>query len=107
MVRDKWIERFKQEILPGITKEYKVKRILLFGSRIKGTQTTNSDIDVIIISDSFRDIPFISRMSHVLKRFRFTKHVDYLCYTPEEFERIKEKSSLLIDALEHAETIVS
>ncbi len=105
MVRDKWIERFKKEILPGIIKEYNVKKLLLFGSRVKGTQDKNSDLDVIIVSDSFQNIPFINRMSHVLKRFRFAKHIDYLCYTPEEFESIKENSSLLIDALEYAENI--
>ena len=106
MEKDEWIEKFKQQILPQIVKEYRPKRILLFGSRIKRTSNKNSDLDVIIISDSFYNIPFISRMSHILKKFKFTKHIDYLCYTPEEFERIKDKSSILIDALEHAETII-
>jgi len=106
MEKDEWIEKFKQQILPQIVKEYRPKRILLFGSRIKRTSNKNSDLDVIIISDSFYNIPFINRMSHILKKFRFTKHIDYLCYTPEEFERIKDKSSILIDALEYAETII-
>ncbi|KKM66033.1 hypothetical protein LCGC14_1485280 [marine sediment metagenome] len=106
MEKDEWIEKFKQQILPQIIKEYSPKRILLFGSRIKRTSSKNSDLDVIIISDSFDKIPFISRMGYILKKFRFTKHIDYLCYTPEEFERIKDKSSILIDALEYAETII-
>ena len=106
MEKDEWVEKFKQQILPQIVKEYRPKRILLFGSRIKRTSNMNSDLDVIIISDSFYNIPFISRMSHVLKKFKFTKHIDYLCYTPEEFERIKDNSSILIDALEDAEIII-
>lgn len=106
MEKDEWIEKFKQQILPQIIKEFSPIRILLFGSRIKRTSNMNSDLDVIIISDSFNDIPFISRMSYLLKKFRFTKHIDYLCYTPEEFERIKDKSSIIIDALEYAETII-
>ena len=106
MEKDEWIEKFKQQILPQIVKEYRPKRILLFGSRIKRTSNMNSDLDVLIISDLFINIPFISRMSHILKKFKFTKHIDYLCYTPEEFDRIKDKSSILIDALEYAETII-
>ncbi len=106
MEKEEWIEKFKQQILPQIVKEYRPKRILLFGSRIKRTSTMNSDLDVLIISDLFYNIPFISRMSHILKKFKFTKHIDYLCYTPEEFDRIKDKSSILIDALEYAETII-
>lgn len=106
MEKNEWIEKFKQQILPQIIKEYKPKRILIFGSRIKGTSDMNSDLDVIIISNSFYNIPFISRMSHILKKFKFAKHIDYLCYTPEEFDRIKDKSSILIDALEYAEIII-
>jgi len=106
MVKDKWIEKFKQEILPQIIKEYNPEKILLFGSRVKGESDEDSDLDIIVISDSFNKIPFINRMSHLLKKFRFQKHVDYLCYTPEEFERLKNQSSILIDALEYAETII-
>lgn len=106
MVKDKWIERFKQEILPKIVKEFNPDKVLLFGSLVKGTFNENSDLDIIVISDSFNEIPFINRMSLLLKKFKFPKHIDYLCYTPEEFERIKEKSSLLIDALEHAESYI-
>lgn len=39
-------------------------------------------------------------MENMLKLVRFPKHVDYLCYTPEEFERIKDSSSIVEDALE-------
>ncbi len=106
MVKDKWIEKFKQELLPQIIKEYNPKKVLIFGSRVKGESDENSDLDIIVISDSFNEIPFVNRMSLLLKRFKFPKHIDYLCYTPEEFERIKDKSSLLIDALEYAETFI-
>lgn len=106
MVKDKWIKKYKQEILPKIIEEYNPKKILLFGSRIRGTSNKYSDLDIIVISDSFQNIPFVNRMGHLLKKFKFQKHIDYLCYTPEEFERVKNQSSILIDALEYAETII-
>ena len=44
-------------------------------------------------------------MPLLLKQFEFPHHIDYICYTPEEFERIKDTSSLIIDALEYGENI--
>jgi len=37
----------------------------------------------------------------VLRKARFEKHVDYICYTPTEFENIKDKSSIIMDAVEN------
>ncbi|GAB4335036.1 MAG: hypothetical protein Kow0099_07380 [Candidatus Abyssubacteria bacterium] len=42
---DKWIQRFQEEALPLISKEIKPSRVLIFGSRIKGSATEESDID--------------------------------------------------------------
>jgi hypothetical protein len=38
----------------------------------------------------------------VMRSVRFQKYVDYLCYTPEEFETIKDASSVIEDALEES-----
>jgi len=97
---DKWIVKFQEEALPHIVEKIKPSRVLIFGSRVKGDATEESDIDVIIISSAFEGTPFIRRMEKTLKIARFPKHVDYLCYTPAEFERIKESSSVVEDALE-------
>jgi predicted nucleotidyltransferase len=105
MKYDKLIKLFKKTLLPQILKEYNPQAIILFGSRIKGNATVNSDLDIIIVSKSFQEIPFIERMSLLLKKFDFPRHIDYICYTPEEFERIKGGSSLIIDALEYGEII--
>jgi len=102
---DPWIDQFKKNILPRIKKEYKPQLVLLFGSRVKGNANENSDIDVIIVSDYFQNIRFINRMALCLKKFDFPKHVDYLCYTKEEFKRLKDKSSVTMDALEYAEKL--
>jgi hypothetical protein len=59
-----------------------------------------------MISDSFTNVPFIKRMPMVLKKAPFEKHVDYICYTPGEFNRIKYESSILMDALENGERVV-
>lgn len=103
---DKWIAKFQAEVLPQIIEGIKPSRVLIFGSRAKGNATEESDIDVILVSAAFAGIPFVKRMEKVIKLARFPKHVDYLCYTPEEFERIKDSSSIIKDALEdHIEAI--
>jgi predicted nucleotidyltransferase len=76
--------------------------VLLFGSHAAGTASEESDIDIIIVSDAFRGVPFIRRMTMVLKMARFPRHIDYLCYTPEEFGRISRTSVILQDALTYA-----
>ena len=101
-MHDVWINRFAKEVLPIIVKELQPSKVLFFGSRAQGIATEDSDIDVIIISEHFKDIPFIERMVKVLKLARFPKHVDYLCYTPEEFMNIKTSSTIIENALENS-----
>jgi predicted nucleotidyltransferase len=98
---DPWIEKFLQEAVPRIVEKFSIRRLILFGSRIEGTATEDSDIDAIVVSDDFEKIPFLKRSPLLLKTVRFGKHIDFLCYYPEQFERIKKSSSIVADALEH------
>lgn len=100
---DIWLEKFRNEAVPIIKLQYNPEKILLFGSRVKGNARESSDIDVIIVSKAFYDIPFIKRMALMIKKVRFKKHIDFICYTPDEFDRIKNSSTLIIDALSYAE----
>ncbi|MBU1627833.1 nucleotidyltransferase domain-containing protein [bacterium] len=86
--KDIWVQRFEYEVLPTLKKEYAPLKMILFGSRIKGTPRRSSDIDVIIVSKKFSKIPFVNRMSEILQKIKFPKHVDYIYYTPEEFKDI-------------------
>lgn len=104
---DFWIERFKDEALPLIVNAFSPEMVLMFGSRITGNATEDSDIDIIVVSNYFKDTELIRRMPELLKTVRFPKHIDALCYTQEEFSAIKTASAIVIDALEHGETLVS
>lgn len=97
---DSWIEKFQREAMPKLIEEFKPQKVIIFGSRVRGAARKDSDIDVIIISPDFAKIPFLKRMATVLKKVPFTKHVDYICYTPEEFDKIKNESSTIMDAIE-------
>lgn len=97
---DSWIERFKKEALPKIIEEFHPERVILFGSRIRGEAKEESDLDVILVAEIFKEIPFLKRMPAVLRKTKFPKHIDHMCYSPEEFNRVKEMSSVVQDALE-------
>jgi predicted nucleotidyltransferase len=105
-MNDMWIERFRKEVLPKIIEEFHPEKVILFGSRTKGEAKEESDIDIIIVAKIFRSTPFLKRMPMVLRKTRFPKHVDYLCYFPEEFDRVKKTSSVVMDALENSIVLV-
>src|SRR3990172_5924875 len=100
---DLWIEKFKRGVVPKLIQEFEPEKILLFGSRIKGEANENSDIDVIIVSQVFAGIPFVKRTPIVLKTVRFDKHIDFICYSPIDFQKIKSTSSIIMDALRYGE----
>lgn len=85
---DSLLKSFVETVVPVIRKELDSSKILIFGSRARGKSTEESDIDVIIVSDSFKGIKFVKRMAIVLKKIRFPKHIDFICYTQDEFENI-------------------
>lgn len=95
---DKWVKKLVTEGLPVLQK-LNPSKIIIFGSRARGDAEEYSDIDVIVVSEFFRDIPFLKRMPLVLRMLNFEKHIDFLCYTQEEFEKIKENSVIVRQAL--------
>ncbi len=73
---DEWIERFKMEVMPVLQKINPLK-IIIFGSRGRGDAGVESDIDVIVVSDYFKGIPFLKRMPMLLRMLDFEKHIDF------------------------------
>jgi predicted nucleotidyltransferase len=104
MMSDRWLEKFKQRVIPQLIREFQPEKLVLFGSRIKGGADEDSDIDVIIVSKAFAGIPFVKRMPLILKKIRFDKHIDFICYSPTEFRKIKNTSSVVMDALQYGES---
>ncbi len=96
---DEWIERFKMEVIPVLQKINPLK-IIIFGSRVRGDAEVESDIDVIVVSDYFKGIPFLKRTPMLLRMLDFEKHIDFLCYTKEEFEEIINKSIIIRNAMQ-------
>ncbi len=77
-----------------------IKRAILFGSSATGRADKNSDIDLLIISDTFKKMPLIDRLIF-LSRSRGNEFsswpMDILGYTQDEFDKLTRLSSMFAE----------
>ena len=85
-VADRELQRFLDECLERIRAAFHPQAFWLFGSRVDGTPDEWSDIDVLVVSERFRGLSVFDRTELFQQHARPHRHVDALCYTPEEFE---------------------
>jgi len=64
-----------------VGKDFPIKRMILFGSMATGKAIKDSDIDLIIVSDRFKDMNFIRRAAKMYNYWELRYPVDFLCYT--------------------------
>jgi predicted nucleotidyltransferase len=75
-----------------------VERAVLFGSFARGDADALSDIDLVLVEAT--SLPFLERGRQHLPLFRLGLGVDLLVYTPEEYERLRQKANALIERVE-------
>ncbi len=73
-------------------------KIILFGSRARKNALKTSDYDFIVVSKSFKNVPFFERPV-LLYTLWDGGGIDLLCYTPEEFEKKKKQISVVREAV--------
>ncbi len=92
------LKRFKEALeAHGI----EVERIIVYGSHAQGRAEIHSDIDVAVISNSFRRLNLLRRLEvlgAVLARAGIMAPIEALGYTEAEFNS-KEKGTLLSDEI--------
>ena len=81
--------------------ELGVDQALLYGSTAKGKRHKNSDVDIIIISESFATMPEPKRWGLLQHMWKYKEDLETLAYTPSEFAKIKERF-LMQKILEYA-----
>ena len=75
-----------EEIVKVLVTEYDPQKVILFGSMAGGEIHEWSDIDLVIVKDTPKR--FLARLKEVALLCRAPVGVDYLVYTPQEFERL-------------------
>lgn len=90
------IERLRAKVAPAIP----IERVILFGSRARGDARPRSDTDLIVVSRAFEGKTASRRAAPLYRAWEPVVPVDFLCYTPQEFERLAGKPSIVSVALE-------
>ena len=84
-----------------IGKNYRIEKVILFGSRLTGEIDENSDVDLIIVGEEFRDKGVLKRSPPLYLEWDLEYPADFLCYTPEEFEERKKQIGIVKEAVEN------
>ena len=91
----KFLTSFKK----SISKEIPLHSMYLFGSRAKGNPKRWSDFDILLVSGKFKKMPSYERQIGFHKHWTMDYPVDFLCYTPEEFNRLKKQVTIVREAV--------
>jgi len=84
----------------NVKSEFPINKMLLFGSYSKGKQRKWSDIDLIIVSSKFKGKKSYKRARKLYDYWNLDYPVDFLCYTPEEFNKLKNQITIVREAVE-------
>lgn len=88
--REEYIKLLEKSV-EKVTKKLsgKVERISIFGSYHKKKPDLFTDLDILIIMKTKK--PFLERLKEIYPLLSLPVDADILCYTPEEFEKIKNR----------------
>jgi len=83
-----------------IAKKYKVERIILFGSQATGKTKESSDVDLIVVSKEREKLRLLQSLYHEWHiNQKIDLPVDFICYTPKEFQKKQKEISIVSQAL--------
>ena len=83
----------------NVNKEIPIDTLILFGSRAKGKTGKDVDVDLIIVSSKFRKLDFFQRGAKMYNYWDINYLVDFLCYTPKEFNKLKKQITIVREAV--------
>lgn len=101
-------EKIIREYARLLRDKIKINKIILFGSAAYHKMTKDSDLDIIVLSDSFKGMDFLKRLellSCARSRDCLSVAMDILGYTPAEFKEISKESVILGEAKRYGKTI--
>jgi predicted nucleotidyltransferase len=90
--RREYTARLKQALnrmVQQLSQMPEVERVVLFGSYVHEKPDLFTDLDVLVVMSSSQD--FVTRTADLYQQISSDVDLDLLVYTPEEFERGKQK----------------
>jgi len=89
------------QALKTFKRRSQLEKVIFFGSRTTRTYKPDSDIDLIIVSKRFNKQRPLKRAPSLYMKWNLDYPVDFLCYTPKEFEALKNKVTIVREAIQH------
>ena len=90
------LSKFKSKV----NKDMPLQKVIFFGSMASGKPHKWSDVDLIIVSAGFKKKNIFKRGAKLYDYWDLNLPVDFLCYTPEEFEKKKKQIGIIKTAVE-------
>jgi predicted nucleotidyltransferase len=94
-IRDRQVAGFARRL----AKDIPLTRLIWFGSRARDEHLLNSDYDFVVVSPWFQRISFVERSAKMYRFWSAAVSADFLCYTPEEFERKSRQIGIVREAV--------
>lgn len=99
MGKEKNIEMLR-EFKERLSEKIEIEKMIFFGSRVSGKTHRWSDFDLLIVSPKFERKKFRYRPLGFHRYWNLNYPVDFLCYTPREFNKLKKQVTLVREAVE-------
>jgi predicted nucleotidyltransferase len=81
-----------------LRQQMSVNQLILFGSRARGDNFVTSDFDFVLVSNDFAGVPFVKRASQLYELWHSTRDLEVLCYTPDEWRKLRDRRGILLNA---------
>jgi uncharacterized protein len=72
-----------------------IQRAFLFGSRARGEAGPHSDVDLLLVSPAFEGKSASQRAAQLYLAWDLDLPVDFLCYSPGEFEGLRRRATIV------------
>ena len=86
------------EFKKNVSKVIPINKMILFGSHATGKTHKRSDVDLVIVSSKFKGKRSFKRANKLYDYWNLRLPVDFLCYTPEEFNKLRKQITIVMEA---------
>lgn len=86
--------------LRAFKKRNKLEKMYLFGSMASGQTRESSDVDLLVVAKRFEGKGLLERSPALYMDWDLDYPVDFLCYTPDEFTRLRQQITIVREAVE-------
>jgi len=101
--RIKLSKRQRRELLAfmrRLKEELGASEVYLFGSRVYGIPLKDSDLDMIVVSEKFKERGFIENMELLSRLWDGSFTIEIFPYTPEQIKKYNGRKVIITEALE-------